>query len=253
MTWWNEDYRRRQIVAINAFGGTGTTATIDVEIQIPSDWDGFWDNIRSDFKDVVLTNNLGEQVTFQRSTADYANRNLVLQIDNLSINNDDAMNSCFLYFSYPDEATDHSSSFTATSPKAGKVLLSAPHSRVVSAKSSSNVTQQPLQTFSKSSSEELHVFFRFSSELANRIESYNNRTDEEAIDFLIVESLNSAGVNDTGRYDQDETYFGNGFVRATYKGGSDGTTYAILIRYQTTLKQVIESRAFLFVKDQLPD
>ena len=50
MTWWNKDYRRRQIIAIDVTGGSGVSASIDWTITIPKDWDGFWDGIRSDFK-----------------------------------------------------------------------------------------------------------------------------------------------------------------------------------------------------------
>jgi hypothetical protein len=251
MTWFNENYRRRQPVAVNCFGGTGVAGTVDVEIEVPSDWDGFWENIRSDFLDVVVTNNLGTVLTFQRSTANYANRDLVLQVDNLAINHDNSMNVVFVYFAYPDETTDRSSSFTITSPKAGKMMLSAPHSRVVSAKSSSNITQQPLQTFTKASGEEIHVFFRISSELATRIENYNNRNNEEEVDYFYIRSLDSSGTNDATRYVQDDLKIGAGFIRALFKGGLDAS-YAIVLTYETTLKQVIESRAFLDVNDQLP-
>ena len=41
MTWFDADYRRRQIVAINATGGSGSPATIDVQITVPEDWDDF--------------------------------------------------------------------------------------------------------------------------------------------------------------------------------------------------------------------
>ena len=161
------------------------------------------------------------------------------------------MNVVFVYFAHPDETTDRSSSFTATSPKAGKMMLSAPHSRVVSAKSSSNITQQPLQTFTKASGEEIHVFFRISSELATRIENYNNRNSEEEVDYFYIRSLDSSGTNDATRYVQDDLKIGAGFIRALFKGGLDAS-YAIVLTYETTLKQVIESRAFLDVNDQLP-
>ena len=253
MSWYDADYKRRQAVTVLAFGGTGVQATVDVDIEVPSDWDGFWDNIRSDFKDVVVTDNKGNLLDFKRENANYANRELSLHVNDLTISHDNSANVVFIYFFYPDETTDHSTTFTISSPKAGKIILSAPHSRLVAAKSSTNISQQPLQTFTKASSEEIHVFFRISSELATRIESYNDRSNQEEIDYFYIKSLDSSGTNADSRYDQTQLRIGNGFIRATFKGGDDDTTYAMLLTYETTLKQVLESRALLFVNDVLPD
>ena len=53
MSWYKKGYLKRQIVGIEIFGGGGSPLTTDVDFQIRSDWDLFWDNIRSDFK--ILT------------------------------------------------------------------------------------------------------------------------------------------------------------------------------------------------------
>ena len=54
------------------------------------------------------------------------------------------------------------------------------------------------------------------------------------------------------RYDEASTRFGNGFVRATYKAGDNGTDYAIAIEVSTTLGQLYQIRAILRVKNLLP-
>ena len=101
MTWYNAEYRRRQIVGIDATGGTGVSGTIDVEFQVPQDWDEFWNNIRSDFKDVVVTDSEGNLANFARKAgANYSTRTLTLQIDALSIKNDDSF-LCCLYLLFP--------------------------------------------------------------------------------------------------------------------------------------------------------
>lgn len=253
MTWYNKDYRRRQIVGVDCTGGTGTTATVDVEFEVPSDWDDFWDNIRSDFKDVVVTDMFGEEVSFARkSGANYSNRVLVLQVDGLSIKNDDSIQVLYVYFYNPDETVDSSTSVTITSAKTGHIMLSAPHTRVVQAGGSSSALDVPLQSFIKSSNEEIHVFWVLGNNLAKRLTPYNERNDEEGIEHVQVYSYDSSGTNATERYDERETRLGNGFVRTTYKAGSSGTDYAIAIEVKTSLGQVLENRAILRVIDLLP-
>lgn len=253
MTWYNSDYRQRQIVGVNAFGGTGIAATIDVEIQVPPEWDTFWESIRSDFKDVVVTNAKGKKISFARkSGANFSTRTLILQVDGLAINNDDALNILYIYFDYPDETTDSAESVTITSPKNGYVTLSRPHSRIISSRTSQNATDTPIQSFVKGSNDEIHVFFAITSSLAKRITPYNDRDDEEAIDFVQVFSYDDSGTNSAERYVENDTRVGAGYIRASYKGGTNGDSYAIAIRMETTLGQIIETRAILRVIDLLP-
>jgi len=253
MTWYDADYRRRQIVAIDATGGSGTTATIDAEFLVPSDWDDFWDNIRSDFNDVVVTNSEGNLVNFARKAgANYSTRTLTLQIDGLQIKNDDSFAVAYVYFFQPTEATDHSTSVTISSIKTGHIMLSSPHSRVVSQPASQSALDSPIQSFVKASTDEIHVFFIVNSNLAKRISPFNERNDEEGIDYVQVKSFDSSGADASARYDEASTRFGNGFVRATYKAGDNGTDYAIAIEVSTTLGQLYQIRAILRVKNLLP-
>ena len=55
MTWYSESYKQRQPVAVDASStGSGAVTPVDITIEIPPDWDLFWENIRSDFFDVVV-------------------------------------------------------------------------------------------------------------------------------------------------------------------------------------------------------
>jgi len=253
MTWYNEEYRRRQIVGINTFGGSGSTATIDAEIQVPSDWDDFWTNIRSDFKDVVVTNSQGEKISFARKAgANFSTRTLTLQVDNLPIKHDDSLSICYIYFYYPEETTDSSESVTISSAKDGFVLLSAPHSRIVNVRDSQAALDTPVQSFIKASADEVHVFWLINSQFAKRLTPYNERNDQESIEYITIHSYDSSGTDAIERYTESETRVGNGFVRVTYKAGSSGTSYAIAIQVKTTLGQILENRAILRVIDLLP-
>lgn len=253
MTWYNEDYRRRQIIAIDATGGTGVSADIDFEVEIPPDWDDFWENIRSDFKDVVLTDSNGLLINFQRKTgANYSTRTLTLQAYRMTIKNDDSIAVAYLYFYQPDETTDSTTSITVSSPKNGYIMLSAPHSRVVSQSASQSALDAPIQSFVKGSNDEVHVYFIVNQTFAKRISPYNERNDQEGIDYVQVFSYDSSGTDSATRYSENQTRFGNGFVRATYKSGDDAADYAIAIQIYTTLGQLFEMRAILRVIDLLP-
>lgn len=253
MTWYDENYRNRQIVAIDVTGGTGVAATVDVEVEIPTCFDVFWDSIRSDFKDVVVTDEKGELVNFARkSGANYSNRVLILQLDGYGVQSDDSTAVCYVYFNYPDETTDHSTSVTITSPKKGEILLAAPHSRIVSSRAAQSATDNPIQSFTKASTDVVHVFFAISSSLARRITPCQGRNDMEGLSHVTIHSYDDTGTDDDGRYEVTETQFGSGFVRATFKGGDDGESYAIAVKMVTTLGQTIETRAILRVIDLLP-
>ena len=253
MTWFDADYRRRQIVGIDATGGSGSTSTIDVEFEVPPDWDDFWTNIRSDFNDVVVTDSDGNKANFARKAgANYSTRTLTLQIDSLFIKNDDSFAIAYVYFFEPNEATDHSTSVTISSAKNGYILLSAPHSRVVSQPASQTALDSPIQSFVKAATDEIHVFFLVNGNFAKRLSPYNERNDQEGIDYVQIRSFDSSNADASARYNVNETRIGNGFVRATFKAGDDGVDYAIAIQVSTTLGQLYQIRAILRVKNLLP-
>lgn len=254
MTWYDKNYKKRQMIGVNVFGGSGSSATIDIEVEIPKDWDTFWDEIKSDMKDVVVTDPLGALMKFaHKSGADYATRTLVLQVDDYESNHDNSMNALWVYYGNPDETTDHTSTVSISSAKNGYILLERPYARVVAARGGQSATDAPITSFNKSSVDAVDVFFLTNGFLGKRLENYNERDGFEAIDYVQVFSYDSSGTNSNARYDVDDTRLGNNFVRARYKAGDNGSDYAVAIEIFTTEKQVIQSRALLRVKNLLPE
>ena len=254
MTWYDKDYKKRQMIGVSVFGGSGTSATIDIEVEIPKDWDTFWDEIRSDMIDVVVTDPLGGLLPFARkSGANYSTRTLTLQIDGYASNHDNSMNALWVYYGNSTESTDHSVSVTISSAKNGFILLERPYARVVPARGGQSATDAPITSFNKSSVDAVDVFFLTNGFLGKRLENYNERDGFEAIDYVQVFSYDSSGSNSNARYDVDDTRLGNNFVRARYKAGDSGSDYAVAIEIFTTEKQVIQSRALLRVKNLLPE
>lgn len=253
MTWYNSNYNYRQIVGIDVFGGSGSAATIDVEIVVPSDWDTFWGTIRSDFRDVIVTDAKGTLVSYARTGANYSARTLTLQVDGLAIDNDDSMNVVHIYYGYATESTDRSVAVTIASAKPGFILLESAYGRIVPASSAIVGIDSPIAAFSKTTNEDIDIFFSTIGLFGNRVDSYNKRIDYEGIKHVIVKSFDAAGSHNDSRITENQTRLGNGFVRARFKAGSNNTSYAATIQITSTLGQFIESRCILRVKDLLPE
>lgn len=253
MTWYDSAWRQRQPIAIDA-SATGDSAVNprDVEVTIPSDWDLFWDNIRSDFFDVIVVSATGQLLDFSRKGgANYSDRILTLQIDNYGIKGQ-TISIAYVYFANPDQASDLSTSTTIATPLAGYIELSRPTAFLVSQPLLRAPSSVPQTTFVKSTTDEIDVYFAVDNLFGNRATKYNNRLLYEGIDYVNVLSLDSSNTNDTGRYDEDETRFIAGHVRVRAKGGSDDTDYALVCRVYTTETQQIDIRCLIQVRDQLP-
>lgn len=252
MSWYGADWKQRQPIAIDASGTAGSgVSSEDIEINVPSDWDLFWDNIRSDFFDVIVADPEGNLLTFARSGANYANRQLTLQVDGYATKGQ-AINQIFVYYQNPDQASDLSSAVTITSALTGYVDLARAGGFVVSQPILRAPTATPQTAFVKSTLDDIDVFFAVNNMLQLRAFEYNGRVSFDEIDFVEVQSYDSTGANDAGRYDVTKTRFLNGFIKARAKGGSDGVDYAFAVNLTTTFGQIYSVRCLIQTRDQLP-
>lgn len=252
--WFNENYIYRYPIAIDFSGVGATPATFDVEVDVPSDWDLFWDNILSNFFDVVVTDATGNVINFQRKAgANYANRILQLEIDSVVVPEARSIRQFFLYFGYSSETVDRSVSITVTTPKDGYIFLGSPLNRIVSPSSISPAATTPITTFIKSTEEELDIFFSIQGILEPRRDAYNGQLRYEEIDFVTLQSLDSSGTNSDTRYDLVETRFLAGFIKARAKAGSNNTDYSFGVLISTTEKQIYDIRCLIKTKDLLPN
>lgn len=251
--WFNEDYIYRQPVTLDFSTVNTVPSTQDVEVEVPKDWDLFWDTIRSDFLDVVLTDANGDVVAFARKAgANYSTKTLVLQIDAVSVPLANSLVQYFLYYGYSSESTDRSTSVTISTPRNGYIFLGSPLARIVDGYGLVPTSNQPTKTFVKQTTEEIDVFFSFQGLLESRVTESNGRLIFEEVDHCTVKSLDSSGTNDDARYDLEETRFLNGFIKARSIAGSDDTNYALSIQIITTTKQIYDIRCLIKVKDLLP-
>ena len=252
MSWYSANWKQRQSVAIDASATAGSgVSSEDIEINVPSDWDLFWDNIRSDFFDVIVADPEGNLLTFGRSGANYANRQLTLQVDGYSTKGQ-AINQIFIYYQNPDQASDLSSSVTITSALTGYLDLARAGGFVVSQPILRPPAATPQTAFTKSSIDTIDIYFAVGNLLQQRAFQYNGRLSFDEVDFVEIQSYDDTGASDAGRYDITKTRFIQGFVKARAKAGSDGVDYAFAVNLTTTFGQEISVRCLIQTRDQLP-
>tara|TARA_R100001015_G_C4631586_1_gene194205 strand:- start:117 stop:875 length:759 start_codon:yes stop_codon:yes gene_type:complete len=251
MTWYDANYKQRQPVAIDALTGDGSQQNKDVQLTIPKTWDIFWDNIQSNLYDVVPVSNDGTLLTFERTTENHATRTLVITLDNHSVKTQ-AINFIYLYFQNPDQSSDPATPFTPSSPINAYIDISQAGGFIVRQPLNRPATAEPLQAIVKASTDIIDVYFAISGLFRSMLSPYAQRVDFEGVNYVNIYSLNSSGTNDTGRYEEADTRFISGFVRARAKGGSDSTDYALVCRVVTSTEQQIDIRCLVQVRDQLP-
>ena len=252
MSWYGSNWKQRQPVAIDASAtaGSGVSAQ-DIEISVPAGWDLFWDNIRSDFFDVIVVDPVGNLLTFARSGANFANRQLTLQVDGYQTKGQ-AINQIFVYYQNPDQTSDLASSVTISSALSGYIDLARAGGFVVSQPTLRPPTATPQTAFVKSTIDTIDVYFSVANLLQMRAFAYNGRISYDEIDFVEVQSYDSGGSSDAGRYDITKTRFVEGFVKARAKGGADSNDYAFAVNLTTEQGQMISVRCLIQTRDQLP-
>ncbi len=253
-SWYNSAWKERIPIAVDYNAGTGSPsgATADVEITVPVEWSRFWDNIRSDGFDVILTDNTGVTLLsqFQRQTFIYASKRLVLQADNVPLFNG-AMTTLYMYWNNAS-ASDATSTFTASSPKTGHVFVGAPTGRIVQEQPNRPASDTPPTAFTKTVEETIWIWFYVGNLLGNRVDAYQKRKFFEGLGYVNVKSYDSGGTHSSGRVVDAQTRFINGYIGAQFTGGSDGTDYMVGLEIHTTEDQIITPRALLQVRNMLP-
>lgn len=250
MTWYDSNYKRRMPIAIDGSAHTGSTA--QVSFNVPSDWDDFWDNIRTDGKDIVVTDKLGNKALFEKGYV-YSTRSLSINVHGFSTPDENSTHLMWLYWDYSEETVDHEVTVTIVSALNGYIYLGAPYGRIVSGLDSTNfLTTVPTSIFSKDPDEEIDIWYPYSQLLSQRSLPYNEKVDYKAIRSSKVEVLDSSGVNQTSLFDSTDTRYINGWVRIRIKAGTTDTDYVVRLIIQTSDDEVYIQPALLQVRKILP-
>ena len=252
MTWYDDNYKLRQPIAIDALTGDGSVQVKDITLTIPKAWDIFWQNIRPDMYDVVPVDVDGNLLPFERAAgANYSTRTLVLNVDGYSVKTQ-AINRIFLYFQNPDQSVAPSSVVTIASAIDGYIDIAQAGGFIVRQPLNSPPTSQPLQALVKSTDDIIDVYFSVAGLFRTMASPYAQRIDYEGISYVTVQSLDNAGADNAARYEEGDTRFIDGFVKARAKAGTNNTDYAFMVTITTSTDQVIDIRCLVQVRNQLP-
>ena len=253
MSWYNGSFKRRQSIAID--GSSDTAGTYDLVISIPVDLDSFWDNIRSDGNDVVVTLADGTSITnFQfRSGFNISNRNVTLQVQNYALALSAATGHVFLYWDNPDQSTSLQTAHSpAVSTLNGYIFQCLPAGRVVRNIGITPTGTQPQTIFSKEPNEKVDVFFPVNAILAKRAQAYNQHLQCNEVSYVLLDVQNSSGASQASMKADEEIRFIGGWCRVRIQAGTTATDYVIKLLVHTTDAQSIFLNAILEVNALLP-
>ena len=250
MSWYSDDYKRRVPIIVD--GSTHTGANAQVSFNVPDDFDDFWNNIRSDGNDIVVTDKNGDALVLFEKAFVYSTRTLSINVFQILTDEESSMHVIYLYWDYPDETTDHSTSVTIVSALSGYIYLGGPFGKIVQSINQNTLSTIPTTIFSKDPDELIDVWFPYNHLLARRSLPYNEKLDFKGVQSINVEVLDSTPTNQTGMYALEETRIINGWVRLRIKSGTADTDYVIRCIIVTTDSEKYIQSALLQVRKLLP-
>jgi hypothetical protein len=232
-------------------------AANDVEIVIPATFDLFWDNVRNDHHDVIVTDGTGYYtVNWDFSTWDYATKSAVIALDNVATAVA-GMTVFWLYWGAAD--LDDETAFVPAGALTGRIsFLSQQRNRVELAAELPGVAV-PSQIIGKSTAEATFISWRVTPYLATTTLSMSDRRNYEEVVNVLAAAIDveTGGASQAAMFDITETEFvqdGNGdvWVLTKLEAGADATDYvcslsvycAAIDQYQTH-----EGRVLLKVRD----
>ena len=141
MSWYNKDFKRRVPFLIDC--SSTSAGAIDFTVTIPTEYDDFWNNTRSDGFDVVITDYTGQQLAFQRLTWNPATPRGIFQVSGYTLPASNTMLVGYVYWDNPDQSSDLSTSVSVSSAKLGQIYLGAPFGNIINLQSRSGLSTVP--------------------------------------------------------------------------------------------------------------
>ena len=250
MSWYSTAWKNRFPVSVDNVSGSGT---VDVTFTIPPTLSLFWDSVRSDGFDVVVTDSDGHTLlTYERETWTYATQTAVFELHASSPNNADCVAVCWVYYANA-AATDGSGSFAVSSAKTGTVELAAPGVGRVAARREAPGARKPAQVITKGSVEAINVWVDVTGLLTSRTTAFDGSSPLDEVASIQV-NVTDGGVSQTGMFEAGvssiiEAESGFCWVKVRVKAGSSGTDYTLQVKIITTGGETYTPRFLLRVRD----
>ena len=250
MSWYSNDYKRRMPIVVD--GSAYTSANAQVIFNVPDDWDDFWNNIRSDGNDIVVTDRTGDfKVGFEK-TFNYSDRTLSIKVNIITTSEESSMHLMYLYWDFPDETTDHETPVTIVSALTGYIYLGSPFGFIVNLNNRSSLSTVPSTIVQKDPDEKIDIWFPYSQLMATRSLPFNERLDFKGIQSFTIEVLDSAGANQTSLFALEESRVINGWIRTRIQSGTVDTDYVVRLIIKSTDSEIFVLSTLLKVKKLLP-
>jgi len=253
MSWYSGSFNRREQIAID--GSSASAGTFDLVISIPEDFDSFWDNIRSDGNDVVVTLADGKSITNFKFASGFniPNRSITLNVQNYALAQTGVTGFVWLYWNNPNQSSSLQSVFTlGGSTLNGYIYLCQPFGRLVTSIGYSQIALQPQSTFSKEASEKVDIWFPMRAVLAGRNQPYNQHLDCEEVTFVLAAVVDNTGSTVASMLADEEIRASSGWCRVRIQAGSTGNNYAVKLLIATTQAQQIFITSILEVETIVP-
>lgn len=251
MTWYEDNFKRRMPITINS--SLIASGVIQFQITIPTYWDDFWNNVRSDGFDVHLVDQNGLGMTFERLTWNTTTKAASFRSNYGGVKEANVMHTVFIYWNAPDETSDPSTSVAvAPSPLFAYVYLGAPFRNIVNLQNRSGLSTVPTTIFQKDPDELIDIWYPISQLLAPSQLPINERLEFLFVNYIDMEVLNSAGADQPSMYPLGEIRIINGWVKLRVQSGTVDTDYVVRLIIQDTNSQKFVLSSLLQVRKLLP-
>lgn len=249
MSWFNGSFNRRIPITINA--SSASSGTHDFEVEIPQDWDDFWDNIRSDGNDIALTDADGKSIlNFQfKAGFNLPNRTLTLQAENINLGASNRMRIVQLYWNNPTQGSSLQTVISVSSVLTGHIYLGGPSGFVVKDAGFRPIGTVPTSVFQKDPADEVDIWFPVGQALARRRIEYNQRLDFKLPQRFNVDVKNSSKASQASMFALEETRLINGWCRVRVKAGTDNQDFTVRLGMLTTDAEGITFSCLLQIRE----
>jgi len=240
-------FQYRAPLTVDLTGGGGA---VDVSCTVPTAWPEFWDRILPTGADIRVVGPDGSTIcTYDLQGFVYATKTLTLEVDNIDLTvAGSTMTTLWVYWGNPG-AVDASTAFVPASAKTAYLPIEVPLDQyVVVVQPERQAQTKAAAVVVKKSSEVIDVYFDFSQVLRGRRAPYGGNRDYEEILCISLQDVQLSGASQAAMFTTAAARCCDKMARVQVKAGTSGVTYTIVCQITTTLGEVIEGRARLFVQ-----
>jgi hypothetical protein len=250
--WYDEDWPFRLAAYVR---NTTVTTTFDIIIPITELSAHFWENVQADLDDVRVTSAYGVLLTYDIASLDYANRSVVVEVDDFDAEVGEKCNLIWLYYGNA-AATAANTSFVTSSPKIGGAasFVNPLEAQFVHVAARAQADQtRPLDTVVKTSTEEMVVYVDVTDWLADGSYPIEGSMGLEGVLYATLD-IQQAGVTVSSMYDSVQSIYpvehaGRIYLGVHVQAGTHDNDYTGILKLTTTAGNTYEHRFLIKVYD----